>query len=246
MQRTSLYLSILFSFVFPTATIGQPNKKALEIAHLTGDFYIYTTYSDYKGTRYPANGMYVITSAGAVIIDSPWDTTQFQPLLDSIKARHNTDAVMCLATHFHDDRTGGLAYYASKGIKTYTTRKTDSLSAIHDMKRAEFLIGRDTIFQIGQHRFQVVYPGQGHAPDNIVVWFENARVLYGGCLIKSTDDTHLGNLADASVEDYATTIQNVVQRCPDPRYVIPGHKGWHDAGSLQHTLRMAQALKEKR
>ncbi|HNL66363.1 MAG TPA: hypothetical protein PKL81_14805, partial [Ferruginibacter sp.] len=90
---------------------GQPEKDKLAIAHLTGDFYIYTTYNTYEGTRVPANGMYLVTNSGVVMFDTPWDTTQFQPLLDSIKRRHNKNVIMCFATHWHSDKTAGLEYY---------------------------------------------------------------------------------------------------------------------------------------
>lgn len=33
------------------------------------------------------------------MFDTPWDTTQFQPLLDSIKFKHNMNVLMCIATH---------------------------------------------------------------------------------------------------------------------------------------------------
>ncbi len=152
---------------------------------------------------------------------------------------------MCIATHFHEDRTGGLEYYKQQGIKTYTTRKTDELSKEKGMKRAEFLVDTDTVFTIGQYSFQIYYPGQGHAPDNIVIWFAKEKILYGGCLIKSVEDETLGNLSDANINEYATTIKNVQQKCRHPKYIIPGHNDWINTGSLQHTLQMAQELKKK-
>jgi metallo-beta-lactamase class B len=227
--------------IISEANIKGQNRAKLEISHLTGDFY--TTYNDYKGTPFPANGMYVITNSGAVVIDSPWDTTQFQHLLDSIKARHNTKAVLCIATHFHDDRTGGLEYYKTAGIKTYTTKKTDAVSKQRGMRRAEFLIEKDTVFTVGQYSFQTFYPGPGHAPDNIVIWFEKEKILYGGCLVKSVVDKNLGNLGDANTSEYAKTLANVIQKFKKPRYVIPGHKDWSDVKSLTHTLKMAETLK---
>ena len=156
------------------------HNNNLRISPLTGDFYIFTTYNLYKGEKIPANGMYMVTDHGVVMIDSPWDTTQFQPLLDSIKAKHNKNVVMCFATHFHEDRTGGFDYYRQLGIKTYSTRRTDELSKKRGMKRAEFLMDKDTVFTVGQYSFQIYYPGHGHAPDNIVVWFEKEKILYGG------------------------------------------------------------------
>jgi metallo-beta-lactamase class B len=240
-HRLNVIFSILICFLVSGNVSAQEAK--LKITRLAGDFYIYTTYSEYKGSRIGANGMYVISSEGAIIIDSPWDTTQFQPLLDSIKVKHNKTAVMCLATHFHEDRTGGLEYYRKLGIKTYTTRKTDVLSKQHGMKRAEFLIDKDTLFTVGQYTFKTIYPGKGHAPDNIVIWFEKEKILYGGCLIKSVEDSSLGNLGDASVNDYAATVKNVQTKCKNPKYVIPGHNDWSDTKSVEHTLTMAEQLK---
>ena len=217
----------------------------MSIAHLTGDFYIFTTYNIYNGSRVPANGMYLVTNKGVVMFDTPWDTTQFQPLLDSIKVRHHKEAVLCIATHFHEDRTCGLEYYRDKGIKTYTTKQTDELSKERGKKRAEFLIDKDTVFTIGKYSFQTFFPGEGHTPDNIVIWFEKEKILYGGCLIKSVEDENLGYLGDANVKAYATTIKNVQRKCKKPAFVITGHGDWKSINSLQHTLTMAQELEKK-
>jgi metallo-beta-lactamase class B len=223
-------------------SLAQETRKNLEIHHLTGDFYVFTTYNLYKGNRIPANGMYAIANDGAILIDAPWDTTQFQPLRDSIKARHDKDVVLHIATHFHEDRTAGLEFYSLHGARTYTTRKTDELSKQRGMKRAEFLINKDTTFSVGQYSFQTYYPGEGHTPDNIVIWFEKEKVLYGGCLIKSVQDTSLGNLADANVNTYAATLENVQRKFIKPKFIIPGHNSWKDIRSLEHTLRMAKKL----
>ncbi|GAA4042542.1 BcII family subclass B1 metallo-beta-lactamase [Hymenobacter glaciei] len=236
---------MLTCFLLSGSLFKQQANANLKITRLTGDFYIYTTYNYYKGNRTPANGLYLLTNKGAVIIDTPWDSTQFQPLLDSIWARHHQKVVLCLATHFHEDRTGGLAYYRQQGIRTYTTRQTDMLSQKRGMKRAQFLLTKDTTFTVGQHSFQTYFPGHGHAPDNIVVWFKKERVLYGGCLIKSMEDNSLGNMGDASVKDYAQTVANVQRTYKNPTYVIPGHNDWTNPESVSHTLTMARQLQQK-
>ncbi|MBE7178955.1 MAG: subclass B1 metallo-beta-lactamase, partial [Mucilaginibacter polytrichastri] len=164
---------------------------------------------------------------------------------DSISARHHKKVVLCLATHFHEDRTGALEFYRKKGIRTYTTKQTDSLSKLHNMKRAENLMRGDTTFRVGQYAFQTYYPGKGHAPDNIAIWFPKEKILYGGCLVKSAEDKDLGNLGDASVKDYATTIKNVIKYCPNPRFIITGHNNWRNTSSLRHTLQMAEKAKQE-
>jgi metallo-beta-lactamase class B len=234
-----IIISIINLLFFLSGSFGQIKDRDLKIFHLTGDFYIYTTYVSLNGSPFPANGMYLVTNKGVVLFDTPWDSTQFQPLLDSIGIKYNKSVVMCIATHFHDDRTAGLEYYKQQEIKTYTTKQTDELSKAKGKKRAEFLIYKDTVFTIGQYSFQTYYPGPAHTSDNIVIWFNKEKILYGGCLIKSTEADNLGNLEDANIEEYASTIENIQRKCKNPKYIIPGHQDWTNTKSLKHTLEMA-------
>lgn len=235
-----LTLCILLLFVLIAS--AQQQNVDLKIEPVTKDVFLYTTYNVYKGARISANALYVVTSAGVVLIDSPWDSTQFQPLLDSIRVKHDKKVVLCVATHFHEDRTGGLEYYRQQGIATYTTVKTDQLSKQKGMKRAQHLMTNDSTFKIGQYSFQFYYPGPGHAPDNIVVWLDNQQLLYGGCLVKSTVDKTLGNLADADISQYAKTIRKLKDRYSRAKFVIPGHNDWKDPRSVDYTLQMAEEL----
>ncbi len=239
-----LLFTISFLFLFNN-TFGQSSDSKLNITPLTGDFYVYTTYNIYKGEKVPANGLYLVTNEGVLLLDTPWDSTQFQPLLDSIQSRHHQPVTMCISTHFHEDRTAGLEYYRKHGIKTYTTLLTDKLSQKTNKKRAEFLIEKDTIFNIGKYTFETYFPGHGHAPDNIIIWFEKQKILYGACLIKSFEDDNLGNLGDANPLEYANSVNNVIKKCKQPKYVIVGHGDWSNIKSLEHTLKMAKALKKK-
>jgi metallo-beta-lactamase class B len=240
----TIILTIIFIFSL-TNIFGQSEEAKLKISHLTGDFYIYTTYSTYEGSQIPANGMYLLTNNGVVLFDTPWDTTQFQPLLDSIKLKLNKSVTLCIATHWHSDRTDGLEYYKKQGIKTYTTLLTDKLSKENKKKRAEFLMTKDTIFNVGQYSFEVYYPGEGHTVDNIVVWFSKEKILYGGCLIKGADAENLGYLGDANVVEYEATLKKVQKKCPDPKFIIVSHHDWNNINSLKHSIKLARKLKKK-
>ncbi len=182
--------------------------------------------------------MYVVSDSGIVMIDSPFDTTQFQPLLDSIEARHHKEVLMCIATHSHDDRTAGLAYCKKLGIKTYTSRQTDEISKRRNERRAAILINKDTLFRVGQYSFQTFYPGPGHAPDNIVIWFGKQKVLYGGCFVKSLESVDVGNLKDANIAAWKKSILKVQRQFPQPDFIIPGHFAWTSNQALQHTLQL--------
>jgi metallo-beta-lactamase class B len=242
-MRTLIIGSILCHCL--TNVFGQNKTGRLEISHLTGDFYVYTTYGTYRGVSVPANSMYLITSKGVVLFDTPWDTTTFQPLLDSIRIRHHKEVILCIATHFHEDRTAGLEFYREKGIRTYTTKQTDSFSAKRNEKRAEFLMYKDTVFTIGQHSFRTYYGGQGHTPDNIVIWFDQEKILYGGCAVKSVEAEDLGNLSDANVKEWDATIRKIMDQFKNPNYIIPGHQDWNSREALTHTLKLIQEYEEK-
>jgi metallo-beta-lactamase class B len=235
---------IMFGFSL-SSIFGQTENTQLRISHLTGDFYIYTTYNTYQENKVPANGMYLVTNKGVVMFDTPWDTTQFQPLLDSIQFRHQKSVILCFATHWHSDKTAGLEYYKQQGIKTYTTVLTDELSKKNHKKRAEFLMEKDTVFQVGQYAFETYYPGQGHTEDNIVIWFEKEKILYGGCLIKGAEDENLGYLDDGNIQEYASTLKRVQKKCRKPNFIIVAHSDWNNINSLKHSYMMAKELKKK-
>lgn len=232
---------LTITFIFPLVSIlGQAEEPKLKISDLTGDFYIYTTYNTYEGSQIPAHGMYLLTDNGVVLFDTPWDSTQFQPLLDTIRLKHNKIVTICIATHWHDDRTKGLQYYKEQGIKTYTTLLTDKLSKENNENRAEFLMSKDTVFRIGQYAFEVYYPGEGHTVDNIIVWFNQEKILYGGCLIKGADAANLGFLGDANIFEYEATLKKVKKKCPSPKFIIVSHHDWTDVNALTHSIKLAK------
>ena len=232
--------SIILFLVAVSNNFGQSKNSPLPISHLTGDFYVYKTFHDYNGTLISANAMYLVTDKGVVLFDAPWDKTQFQPLLDSIKAKHNKDVIMLFGTHSHEDRAGGFDFYRKKGIKTYSGKLTDDILKSKNEPRAEFVIPNDTTFTVGQYKFEVYYPGKGHAPDNIVAWFGKDKILYGGCFIKSAEAKDLGYLGDADVKEWEKSIKKVQLKFKNPKYVIPGHDGGTTNKSIDHTLKLVK------
>lgn len=233
-------LVLLFALI-TTSVSAQADKKLL-IEHLSGNFYVYTTYNTYQDSKVRANGVYLVTKKGVVLFDTPWDTTQFQPLLDSIQFRHNKKVIMAFATHWHSDKTAGLEYYKQLGIKTYTTQFTDELSKKNNAKRAEFLMAKDTSFVVDKYKFETFYPGEGHTQDNIVIWFPKEKILLGGCLIKGAKDKNLGFLGDGNTNEYANTLLKVQQKYSNPKYIITTHSDWRDINSLKNSIRMAKQL----
>ncbi len=210
----------------------------LSISRLVNNFYIYTTCQPVNGEPFPSNSMYVVTSAGVILIDTPWDENQTKPLLDSIWKRHAQKVVLCVVTHFHDDRTAGLDILKENGVTTYSSSQSKVLGMERSDKLAMHCFLKDTTFITGNISFETFYPGEGHTKDNLVIWFPEQKILYGGCLVKSSETKSLGNTADANLKAWPGTIGRLIQKYPHARYVIPGHQGWKNKRALKHTLHL--------
>ena len=104
-----IFTLVLF-FCISKSLLAQIDSPPLKITNVSGDFYVFTTYQTFAGKRVSANGLYFLTNDGVVMIDTPWDTIQFQPLLDSIEAKHQQKVILCIATHSHEDITGGFDF----------------------------------------------------------------------------------------------------------------------------------------
>jgi metallo-beta-lactamase class B len=241
-MKTNLLLALLLAYIIPSPVFAQKKQAYnLTISRLTGDYYVYTTYGTMDdGSRYPSNSLYVVTQKGVVMVDVPWDTTKTLPLLDSIEKRHHKKVIACISTHFHKDRTAGLDILKSKGVKTYATTQTLQFCKERNEQLAEYGIFSDTTFNLGNHILQTYYPGKGHTTDNIVVWFPDAKVLYGGCFVKSMDAADLGNLEDANTKEWAGSINNVKTKFKNIAYIIPGHGSWKSKRALDHTLTLVK------
>ncbi|MHA7872001.1 MAG: MBL fold metallo-hydrolase, partial [Hyphococcus sp.] len=90
----------------------------------------------------------------------------------------------------------------------------------------------------------VFHPGPGHTRDNIVVYYEPAKVLFGGCLIRPDGSTNLGNTADGDVGNWANAVRNVAKQFPDAEIVIPSHGPMGRRALLDHTIALAEAARD--
>ncbi|MDP4204044.1 MAG: CfiA family subclass B1 metallo-beta-lactamase, partial [Bacteroidota bacterium] len=71
---------------------------------------------------------------------------------------------------------------------------------------------------------------------NIVVWIPSEKILFAGCMVKEMKANTKGNLSDADVKAWPSTIKKVMAKFPSARIVIPGHGEAGGFELLQHTL----------
>jgi metallo-beta-lactamase class B len=70
--------------------------------------------------------------------------------------------------------------------------------------------------------------------DNIVVWIPAEKVLFPGCLVKEVNAKGLGNTVDGDLKAYPRTIENLLQKFPDAKIVIPGHGAFGGTELITH------------
>ena len=75
---------------------------------------------------------------------------------------------------------------------------------------------------------------------DIVVWLPNQQILHGGCFVKSVAAFGMGNIADANLTEWATSVRRVMNQFGTAKTVVPGHEEWGDTKSLEHTLRLLE------
>lgn len=81
-------------------------------------------------------------------------------------------------------------------------------------------------------------PGAANAPDNVMVWLPESQVLFGGCAVKSSQSTTLGNTADADLAEWTKAMQRAGDRYPQAEVVVPGHGEAGGLELLQHTAQL--------
>jgi len=186
----------------------------------------------------------VDTKDGVVLIDTGWGDWATEQIVKWVRNNLHKKVILCVSTHFHADRIGGVQTLEKMKIHAICTPLTASLAKQHGVAAPEGILPNDTTFRKGDIDFECFYPGKGHAPDNIVVWLPQQKVLFGGCLVKSLDTDDIGNLSDASLSEWPQTIQTVKNKFPDAAIIIPGHQGWSSTKSLDHTIELVEKAKK--
>jgi len=231
MKRHAFFPSLLLLYGLLLAACQSSDTQVpqsasgLEVQPLGPDVWMHTSYNTFDGVVYPSNGLIVREGDHLVLLDSAWGAEATEELLVWIDEEIGLPVDRALSTHFHSDRTGGVAVLEAAGIPVWSHPMTQRLSAEEGnpvppnaLKGIE-APGSTT----GFGSIEVLYPGGGHARDNIMVWLPEQKMLYGGCAVRELATDNLGNTADADLAHWPQAIRNAQARYPQAETVIPGH-----------------------
>ena len=216
-----------------------PSDASVELDSLAPGVWIHTSYYSYpNGSRFSSNGLVVRDGDGLTLIDTAWGERITTTLLDRIERDIRLPVRQAIVTHAHGDRMAGADVLRDRGIPVRAHPRTialaldvglpppsDSLSGL-GMPGSFVSVGTVEIF----------YPGPGHSPENLMVWVPAESVLFGGCAIRPSDATTLGNTAHADRKAWRHAIERAGKRYGSPRIVVPGHGAAGGPELLPHTL----------
>nr|WP_299175183.1 subclass B1 metallo-beta-lactamase [uncultured Allomuricauda sp.] len=184
------------------------------------------------------NGMVYFNEDEAIVFDTPTDNKASKELIEWIEKEQKKKIVAVVVTHFHEDCWGGLDQFHGSNIKSYGGQKTISLlkqKGLELLPKNDF---KDRIeIKVGSASALVKHFGAGHTIDNVVGYASEEKALFGGCLIKSVNASK-GNLEDADVSEWSTTVEKIKQEFPDLEIVIPGHGKSGGIELLDYTIQL--------
>ena len=216
----------------------------VELRELAEGVWIHTSYFTFpSGTRFGSNGLIVRDGDGLTLIDAAWGEVKSIVLLEMIESEIGFPVTRAVVTHSHIDRSAGIDLLRTLEVPIVAHPETrrrllaEGFPAPDEATDALEPVGAS--LSVGN--VEVVYPGPGHAPDNVMVWLEAHKILFGGCALRAADAPSLGNLADADVESWAKTIAWIRDRYPDVHIAVPGHGAEGDESLLATTASLLAA-----
>lgn len=236
-------IGFIFNPVFSQNKIISISED-IELIQLEDSIFIHTSYFEAPNYgRFPSNGMLIVKNGKAILIDTPMNEELTKTLFNFINDSMNIKIEKIIIGHYHDDCLGGLEFLHSKGIESISGELTKN-KCIEDNLPIPKISFKDSLnFDFEGNEVQCRYFGGGHTFDNIVVWFSNHKILFGGCLIKDLNATHLGNTQNAVVNEWDITVKKIMNEYSDLKYVIPGHGEFGDISLLKHTIELVKRYK---
>jgi metallo-beta-lactamase class B len=182
------------------------------------------------------NGMLFIDGDEAAIVDTPADLPQTEILLTWLEEQQ-VQVTSVTVNHFHADCLAGLAAFHSRSIPSYGSLQTQRLAIADSILAPRYTFTDSLTLKVGGREIVSRFPSQAHTTDNIVTYIPAEKVLFGGCMMKSLK-AGKGNLADANIEQWSETVEQVRLLFPDMEYVIPGHGLQGGSDLLDYTIEM--------
>lgn len=174
----------------------------------------------------------VITTAGAVVIDTLPFPAETRQIVQFIEDRHGVPVKYVINTHYHADHTYGTCYFKNAHVISHRlcrelldTRGRDALDRARrgsrEMSEIELVLP-DVVFDEGMLTLHLggvnlqLWHTPGHSPDSIVCLVEEERILFAADTLMP-----IPFFADGSWDDFVATLESLLPQSFEN--VVQGH-----------------------
>lgn len=237
---------LFFSFLLLACSTTRPKEinpgsytsPTLEVHKISAHVYQHISFLETQSFgKVPCNGMVVVSGNEAVIFDTPAGDAASLELINWVEDKLRCKVKAIIPTHFHDDCLGGLNTFHERGIPSYAQQLTLELADKYSAPMPENSFDQIWELTIGGKKVLAEYFGEGHTRDNVIGYFPEEKIVFGGCLIKETG-AGKGNLADANTLAWPQTVAKLKAKYPDAKLVIPGHGKPGGAELFDYTIKL--------
>lgn len=213
-------------------------SETLVITQVSPDVYQHTSFLKTESFgNVPCNGMIVHNNNETVVFDTPVNDDISEELIQWIQNSLKSKINAVVPTHFHDDCLGGLNAFHKHHIPSIANSKTIEIAKEKKLPVPLKSFNNQEKIAVGNQFAELYFFGEGHTKDNIVAYYPNEKVLFGGCLIKELNATK-GNLADANEAAWAETVTKLKTKITDAEIVIPGHGATGNTDLIDYTIKL--------
>lgn len=218
-------------------------SETLQIQQVADHVYQHISFLDTESFgKVACNGMIVFNQHEAIIFDTPNDDATSLELINWVENQLDCTIKAIIPTHFHTDCLGGLAEFHNRGIPSYANNATITLAKARSNPLPQNGFDQKLTLEVGGKKVIAQFFGEGHTHDNVIGYFPDEEVLFGGCLIKALAASE-GNLEDANIKAWPVTVGSLKEKYPSTKTVIPGHGESGGTALLDYTIRLFEQKK---
>ncbi len=212
------------------------NSDVLRIEQISENAFIHTSFLQTEDFgRVPCNGLIVRNGQEVAIFDTPTNDSVSRRLIQWVQDSLRCKISAVVPTHFHVDCLGGLNAFHQQNIPSFALKKTVELA-----NKNKYLLPQTAFtdsLRLLNGQVLVRFFGQGHTCDNVVAYFPQEEVLFGGCLIKELK-ANKGYLGDANENAWPGTVRKIKLAFPRLKLVVPGHGAYGNTELLDYTIQL--------
>lgn len=216
---------------------AQPAQRPapdLTVRRLADDVWLHS--SGRSGQR--ANGLIVATREGSLLVNTTPTAAGTRALLDWAARELPQPVRLAIITAAEPERMGGLAALVEAQIPVHASERTAERARRSGLgwTRDHFSFDSQARIHAGDYSLELFFPGGDAASDDLMVWIPEARVLFGGALVRDARAGALGPVSPTLLDRWAAAVRRTRELSRGVRWVVPGEGDAGDAALLDHTL----------